>query len=82
MGAARRDWRSLLLRRVRDPVEGLALLSALALYQDAMEPGPGSFRLAESLGADLGSNERARWEFWIRNVKGAYEHWAATDRAT
>jgi hypothetical protein len=60
--------------------EGLPLPSALVLYGDAMEPGPGFFKLAESLGVDLGSNELAPWEFWMRNLKGAHEHWAPGGR--
>jgi hypothetical protein len=61
--------------------EGLPLLSALVVYKDAMEPGSGFFKLAEGLGVDLGSNERARWEFWMRNLNGAHEHWAPGGRS-
>jgi hypothetical protein len=61
--------------------EGLPLLSALVVYKDAMEPGPGFFKFAEGLGIELGSNERARWHFWMRNLKGAYEDWAPGGRS-
>jgi hypothetical protein len=29
----------------------------------------------------LGSNEHARWQFWMRNLKGAHEDWAPGGRS-
>ncbi|WP_437082255.1 hypothetical protein [Streptomyces sp. enrichment culture] len=57
----------------RDFPKSRLMVSALVNYLGANDAGPGFYVLAQQLGLlPKGSSERARMEFWIRQVNGLY----------
>lgn len=52
------------------------LISALAVYKDVPEPGPGHITLARELGRRPGPTKDAELEFWAREVEALHAHYA------
>jgi hypothetical protein len=55
--------------------DGAPLLSALAVYKDTREPGPGFFAAAKHLGFEPGPSADGRLTFWAREVERCHRHW-------
>lgn len=55
--------------------EGLPLVTALAVYRDSGEVGPGFARFAKTLGYAIGNTATARFDFWWKEVARCYAHW-------
>ena len=52
------------------------LLSAIAVYKDVREPGPGHISLAKRLGRKPGDGREAEFDFWWREVEALHDHYA------
>ena len=52
------------------------LLSAIAVYKDVREPGPGHITLAKQLGRKTGADREAEFDFWWREVEALHDHYA------
>ena len=53
------------------------LLSAIAVYKDAKEPGSGHAKLAKELGRKIRPGVEAEFDFWWREVQQLHDHYAA-----
>jgi hypothetical protein len=63
----------------RDLPVSRAMISALVLYSDGTDAGPGFYKLAKEL--DLlpaGSSKLECTKFWVDQVQGVYDHYAIT----
>lgn len=52
------------------------LLSAIAVYKDVREPGPGHITLAKQLGRKPGDGREAEFDYWWREVEALHDHYA------
>jgi hypothetical protein len=52
------------------------LLSAIAVYKDVREPGPGHITLAKQLGRKLGDGREEGFDYWWREVEALHDHYA------
>lgn len=52
------------------------LISALAVYKDLREPGPGHITLAKQLKRHTGETRDAQFEFWWKEVQELQAHYA------
>lgn len=60
----------------REGEQGRPLLSAVVVHKSGdMQPGPGFFELAKSLGREFDDIEK----FWIQELKRVWKHWSGTD---
>ncbi|MET8837779.1 hypothetical protein ABZV78_28215 [Micromonospora sp. NPDC004540] len=56
------------------PVVG-AMMSALVIYLDANDAGPGFYQLAQDMGLlQKGASKQARDAFWVQQVRGTFDH--------
>ncbi|MEV0158366.1 hypothetical protein AB0H57_32455 [Micromonospora sp. NPDC050686] len=62
------------------PVVG-AMMSALVIYLDANDAGPGFYQLAQDMGLlHKGASKQAREAFWVQQVRGTFDHFRAGGR--
>lgn len=53
------------------------LLSAIAVYKDVREPGPGHITLAKQLGRKPGNGRDAEFDYWWREVEALHAHYGS-----
>lgn len=55
--------------------ESAPLISALAVYKDIREPGPGHVTLAKQLGRRPGETKEAQFDYWWKEVDALWDHY-------
>jgi hypothetical protein len=53
------------------------LLSAIAVYKNVREPGPGHITLAKQLGRKPGDGRDAQFDYWWLEVEALHDHYAS-----